>query len=127
MANAGWRERVERLEDFVGAPQSDDAVALAVQCSRLDLELNELRQQYLENVTTTNQKFLDLVDDYTKLVESLGEKNRDLEAELAILKRVLGGGPCVTDAPTKIRVPELKAFYGSQDAKELENFLWDME
>ena len=54
MANAGWRERVERLENFVGGPQSDDAVALAVQCSRLNQELNDLRQQHLESLAATD-------------------------------------------------------------------------
>ena len=29
--------------------------------------------------------------------------------------------------PTKVRVPEPKPFGGARNAKDLENFLWDME
>ena len=31
------------------------------------------------------------------------------------------------DAGLKVRVPEPKSFNGNHNAKELENFLWDME
>jgi hypothetical protein len=31
------------------------------------------------------------------------------------------------EAPSKLKVPEPKPFMGAGNAKELENFLWDME
>ena len=35
--------------------------------------------------------------------------------------------PTVSGAPPKVCVPEPKEFGGARNAKELENFLWDME
>ena len=38
------------------------------------------------------------------------------------------GTPSALDLPpTKVRVPEPKPFGGTRNAKNLENFLWDME
>jgi hypothetical protein len=44
-----------------------------------------------------------------------------------VLKRAISGMPIGGDAPMKLKVPEPKAFAGVRSAKELENFLWDME
>ena len=46
-----------------------------------------------------------------------------------LLKRVVVlGTPTTSDPPpTKVRVPEPKPFGGARNAKDLENFLWDME
>ena len=47
---------------------------------------------------------------------------------MAVLKRaVLQTSPRTTNVPPKVRVLELKGFDGARSAKELENFLWDME
>ena len=38
------------------------------------------------------------------------------------------GTPATVDPPpAKVRVPEPKTFGGAHNAKDLENFLWDME
>ena len=37
------------------------------------------------------------------------------------------GASLATDAPPKVKVPKPKGFCGNQNAKELENFLWDMK
>ena len=38
------------------------------------------------------------------------------------------GTPTASDpSPTMVRVPELKPFGGARNAKDLKNFLWDME
>ena len=51
-----------------------------------------------------------------------------LQEDVAILKKaVLRTSPRTTDASPKVRVPESKGFDGTRSAKELENFLWDME
>ena len=47
---------------------------------------------------------------------------------MAVLKKVvLQTSPRTTDSSPKVRVPEPKGFDGARSAKELENFLWDME
>ena len=46
-----------------------------------------------------------------------------------LLKRAMvHGTPSASDpSPTKVRMPEPKPFGGARNAKDLENFLWDME
>ncbi|GLT61128.1 hypothetical protein SLA2020_338540 [Shorea laevis] len=49
------------------------------------------------------------------------------EAELIVLKRAISDMTSGGDAPLNLKVPKPKAFAGARSAKELENFLWDME
>ncbi|GAV87656.1 hypothetical protein CFOL_v3_31082, partial [Cephalotus follicularis] len=50
------------------------------------------------------------------------------QEDISLLKKAIHGGPSrVEGASNKFRVPEPKQFSGRRDAKELENFLWDME
>ena len=46
---------------------------------------------------------------------------------VVLKKEMLQTSPWASDASPKVRVPELKGFDGAKSAKELENFLWDME
>ena len=46
---------------------------------------------------------------------------------VVLKKAVLQTSPRTTDASPKVRVHEPKGFDGARSAKELENFLWDME
>ena len=49
-------------------------------------------------------------------------------AEISILKKVVAQCPStMSGAPPKARVLKPKGFRGARNAKELENFLWDME
>ena len=51
-----------------------------------------------------------------------------LQEDVAVLKKaVLRTSPRTTDAAPKVIVPEPKGFDGTRSAKELENFLWDMD
>ena len=51
-----------------------------------------------------------------------------LQIDVVVLKKiVLQGSPSNADACPKVRVPEPKGLSGNCNAKELGNFLWDME
>ena len=53
---------------------------------------------------------------------------QSVQENVAILKRaVLQGTLMNMEVSPKIRVSETKSFNGNHDAKELENFIWDME
>lgn len=68
------------------------------------------------------------------VVSSLRESNNTMMAEIALLKRTIVN-PASTSSqgeafgvPTsKLKMPKSKKFEGTQCAKEVENFLWDME
>ena len=53
---------------------------------------------------------------------------QSMGVEISILKKgVAQCPPTVSGAPQKVRVPEPKGFGGARNAKEFENFLWDMD
>ena len=55
------------------------------------------------------------------------ETQSQLETKIALLKRAMRGLPREGEVATKVKVPEPKPFNGARSAKDLENFLWDME
>ena len=55
------------------------------------------------------------------------ETQRQLETKIALLKRTMNGLPREGEVANKVKVPESKPFNGAKNAKDLENFLWDME
>ena len=66
-----------------------------------------------------------LHDRMRAMTEEFEERTRSLEGEIMLLKRAMvQGTPSASNPPpTKVRVPELKPFGGTQNAKYLENFL----
>ena len=53
---------------------------------------------------------------------------QSLAEDVAVLKKaILQGASPAMDAPPKVRVPKSKGFSGNRNAKELENFIWDMD
>ena len=47
--------------------------------------------------------------------------------DICFKKVVLQGSASSPEAPSKVWVPEPKGFNDNRNAKELENFLWDIE
>ncbi|RVX03852.1 Transposon Tf2-2 polyprotein [Vitis vinifera] len=61
------------------------------------------------------------IDEFKETLQTYGE-------DIAVLKKaVLQGSASGPEALSKVRVPEPKGFNGNRNAKELENFLWDIE
>lgn len=68
------------------------------------------------------------MEDVTLLARVLKVHINNIEGEVELLKCALGNTSTHTKmSPSKIKVPELKSFRGLRNAKELENFLWDIE
>ena len=62
------------------------------------------------------------------VMESQNLTLQTLQEDVAVLKKaLLRTSPQTTDASPNVRIPEPKGFDGTRSAKELENFLWDME
>ena len=127
--NDTLKDRVTRIEDFLGAPVTDNAVNLAVQVEQLRLELMELREAFSHHAKEMEERTETSVRDMVALSDSIKAKLEDLDGELVLVKRAIinAGGTSEGGAVQKIKVPEPKSFQGSRSAKELENFLWDME
>ncbi|KAL2237930.1 UNVERIFIED_CONTAM: hypothetical protein Sindi_0984700 [Sesamum indicum] len=63
--------------------------------------------------------------------DSIADMRRDMEQmsiQIGLLQRAVGSMPMVSHDPgARLRIPEPKAYSGERDAKEVENFLYDME
>ncbi|XP_058225127.1 uncharacterized protein LOC131334220 [Rhododendron vialii] len=119
------RVRVTQLEKLVGDDDSDEGVTL-VEC--LDVVLASVESQkkaHETHVGQTETKFTEMLADLNKLSDVIKERVSNLESELLVVKRAFIGRS--DGFETRVKVPELKAFGGARNAKELENFLWDME
>ncbi|XP_059625412.1 uncharacterized protein LOC132268599 [Cornus florida] len=120
MAGGNTRERVSRLEEFVGFPTEtkvqDGAESFVIRIKNLASEVETLK--------TDPDGF-----DVESLTDVFKKNLKDLEDEVSLVKRAIhgssrGGGDPLSQ---KIKVSDPKSFSGTRNAKELENFLWDME
>jgi len=123
------RDRLSHVENIVGIddPRDDDAGSLSLQTMVNGESLESLNRAHLDWVKTVENQFLSLSDQLRTSTMAV----KDLENEIVILKRALAN-PQQSDrgdgaTTSKVRVPEPKPFEGARNAKELENFLWDME
>ncbi|KAL0381353.1 UNVERIFIED_CONTAM: hypothetical protein Sangu_0199600 [Sesamum angustifolium] len=86
------------------------------------------------NPEDENSRLIDLVTNLEEKVSSLETDimvlNFELEEyrQIGMLQHVVSNVPAVAhDAGARFRIPEPKAYSGARDAKEVENFLFDME
>ncbi|KAK4409595.1 hypothetical protein Sango_0032500 [Sesamum angolense] len=86
------------------------------------------------NPEDENSRLIDLVMNLEEIVSSLETDimvlNSELEEcrQIGLLQHAVSNVPAVAhDAGARFRIPEPKAYDGACDAKEVENFLFDME
>ena len=97
-------------------------------------------QQRLVGVESSQEEAESRIDKVEALVDRLSDDTKDsvqhlqdvvaeLTAKVAMLTRTLnaGGGNTRVAPPQNLRAPEPHGYGGARDAKELENFLFDME
>ena len=127
MARERLKERMARLETLLGDwPEDEDTVTAFADSMKNEFEvqhnLMEANDKYAgERIDALKIDLQALMVEYQDAMQSMG-------AEISILKKVVTQSPStVSGPPQKVRVPEPKGFRGARNAKELENFLWDME
>lgn len=120
-------ERVGVLEDVVGAP-APNASSLAEQANQHETLLREMQVEIGRNLEGMTKRHDDMLRQMMELANRIEERFVSLEDDVKLLKRDVANRPASGDGPNpKLRVPEPKQFGGTRSAKELENFLWDME
>ena len=89
---------------------------------RVKRDLAENHVDHVEaHMVSLKAKLLTVKENFNLTLQTLQE-------DVAVLKKaVLQTSPRTTDVPPKVRVPEPKDLDGARSAKELENFLLDME
>ena len=117
-------EQTTHLEAYMGDSLDGDTTLSA----RVADAFNELSVQ--QGMLESQNKLLEeQVATLTTILEGFKGKIESLEGEIVVLKRVVVQGAFAASepAPPKVRVPEPKPFSGVRNAKDLENFLWEME
>lgn len=112
------KERLDELE-----AQMTQIEGIADGMAQLGERLENVENEY----GSLAEKINVLDEDMRGTMHVLQEQLGDLAAKVNLLMRAIGSaGPSVGEG-TKMRVPEPRAYRGARDAKELENFLFDME
>ena len=121
------QEMMTRMEEALGEwPCEDGTVAswaehtmgeIQVQRSLLETHDNFFKEKFVG----LKSKMQSLMDDFKGALQSY-------EEDIVVLKKaMLQGSSSGPEAPPKVRVLKPKGFNGNRNAKEFENFLWDME
>ncbi|KAJ4716602.1 hypothetical protein OWV82_011594 [Melia azedarach] len=127
MSGGNLKERVELLENIVGAiPPEGSTWAMQVEFNKI--EIANLRKQLEELASEMSNKLKTISEDVVSLATVLKASIEELESEVKLVKRAFNNISLPLEGgPSKIKVSEPRYFEGARDAKELENFLWDME
>ena len=121
------RERMTQLEEALGEwPREDGTVASWVENTTGEIQLQRSLLEshdnfFEEKMAEFKTEMQSRIDEFKETLQTYGE-------DIVVLKKaVLQGSASGPEAPSKVRVPEPKGFNGNRNAKELENFLWDIE
>uniref|UniRef100_A0A2C9UUU8 Retrotransposon gag domain-containing protein n=1 Tax=Manihot esculenta TaxID=3983 RepID=A0A2C9UUU8_MANES len=82
--------------------------------------VEEIRDGAKETIDTIN-------DNVKEMMNTFQGKLEELDARVNTIMKVTGSNDMKTCGAERIKVPEPKAFGGARDAKEVDNFLFDME
>ena len=133
------REQVARIEAEVGKQVSrldaeigttvDANTTLSAQLAEAFLLLGSQQDLMETRKRAFEERMETLRDKVLAATEEFQERTRSLKGEIVLLKRAMvQGTPTTSDSPpAKVRMPEPKPFGSARNAKDFENFLWDME
>ena len=129
MAGGSTSNRVTRLEEIVGTPSIDDPPTLCMGYERLVIELGNQATENARRMEDLETRCLGLGAELLQAKETIQTLTARYDTELIVLKQALAGRTSegAGNSSAKARIPEPKAFTGNRNAKDLENFLWDME
>ncbi|KAG6522526.1 hypothetical protein ZIOFF_019666 [Zingiber officinale] len=104
------RERLSSVEAVLGAvPDGEDVCDLVARVLNLEASLLHIQESLMEEMA------------------QIRKNNEDLRYEIIVLRRAMASSSEAVPQRPLVRVPKPKSFRGTRSAKELENFLWDME
>ncbi|KAI9177286.1 hypothetical protein LWI28_013276 [Acer negundo] len=111
------RDRLTWLEKVIGEPLEEDFTDLVVLTANNKDRIKTLQQEHQELLINLESRLSNIEAMHISNVEDTAEK------------RALNNNPssCGEGQMSRIKVPEPKHFQGSRNAKELKNFLWDIE
>ncbi|PIN25087.1 hypothetical protein CDL12_02170 [Handroanthus impetiginosus] len=120
--------KMEQMEEYVEKPPAAMRLVLCEEVYLLKHILEELKGT-VDGFSESIKGIITLVSqDVEALTDAVDIKIDAITTDLRLLKRAVGSDTADNrPSSSKVRVPEPKPFGGARSAKELENFLWDME
>ncbi|KAH0764607.1 hypothetical protein KY285_000478 [Solanum tuberosum] len=132
--NAELRELVRRVEAFIGITdermEDPTLVDLLTQIIDLRLDAEKTKSEingYRNDIDECMAEDLNFREAMTLQLEGLHKENENLRAEIIVLCWAVAALGSTRGESSKVKISEPKAFGGARSAKELENFIWDME
>nr|GEU57083.1 hypothetical protein [Tanacetum cinerariifolium] len=120
---AELKNQFEGLEglgsDFDGM-REDFRVALNNLSGDLKRKIHDLRDSFMGEITKIREEFGEEVSTLHQTIE-------DLQADLALCNRSLASGGGNANHGPKLDVPKSSPFVGKQEARAVDDFLWEME
>ena len=127
MSGETLKERVARLKETLGEWNIQEGTVF-VWVNHAMNELNVQRGLMEKQDQKIKEKIVGLEVELLTVNEDFKQTLQTLQEDVSVLKKVvLQGSPRAIEAPPNVQVLELKGFDGTRSAKELKNFLWDME
>lgn len=134
---ANLEARVARVELAIGDEQ-DRYQVLGSQVEELRGAVSDLEGRFVETQGELRGALSELMDTQrqerdafqAKIMEALDrleEQVEEMRGDYLLLKKAVTSGSMGAVENPKIRTPDPKPFKGSRDARELDNFLWQME
>ncbi|KAG8371242.1 hypothetical protein BUALT_Bualt13G0067300 [Buddleja alternifolia] len=119
---------VQRTEALLGHPLETPMVAIFQKFQDLEELVEKLGKLVNEIPSFIEGRMVSLVEDLGILTGAVDMKLEVVNMEISVLKRATDSAMSGDGGPSsKVRVSDPKSFGGERSAKELENFLWNME
>jgi len=125
-------KEVVALEHLVGN-FGENLERVEEKLERVEFNFKTLEERVIEEVDKVKDEHLVLEDRFEQfedkvmaMLESLKESIEAMRGDIALCKKAAASGEASTSSP-RVEVPRPECFKGVRDAKEVENFLWQME
>ncbi|KAK5785550.1 hypothetical protein PVK06_040146 [Gossypium arboreum] len=116
--------RVVNLEEFVG----DMKETLEVVLTRMEELREDSKEFVLDSLRSTSDKLTGRDEALEALLTAMKEEIAELKGELRICKAALGSGMLASGPKQRhVDVPKPEKFKGIRSAREVDNFLWELE
>ena len=121
------KARLTVVENILGVPADEEQLSVCDRLAAIFAKTAVVRN----DLTKQRELVLNHVEELAAAMDAQNQAAREtqhqLETEIALLKRAMSGLPREGEMATKVKVPEPKPFNSARNAKDLENFLWDMK